>query len=159
MKEGCWGARAGVCCLQHSWIWRALFALRWAGSTGGRPGQYWDGKCRNAKAGGQIQGLVPHMLPFSLPQSLQCCWCGPAASREVGRMWLECREHPVPFLACTNGSWKGKGSLTVPLAGRLLQAQLRSCRNTLHCFLQRWGLGKRDGYGWGADLAKDFTIG
>lgn len=96
--------------------------------------QPWDGKRRNAIAGGQIQGIVPHMLPFSLPLALQggavrpCCEQG--GGKEVaGMQRASCA---IPDLH----KWKGKGSLTAPQAGRLLQAQLRSCRNTLHCFQQ-----------------------
>lgn len=91
----------GGLCLPPGGHWRkARGAIPWVKQ------QYWDGKCRNAKAGGQIQGLMPHTLPFSLPLSLQGWWW---CSREVGRMCLGCRENPVPLLVCTNGRWKGKG--------------------------------------------------
>lgn len=101
--------------------------------------QCWHGERRNARAGGQIQGLMPHVLLFSpatVPAGPVVVWHGPPASRKVGRMRLGCRDRRVLLLVCTNGRWKGEGSLTAPWAGRSLQAQLKSPINALHCFQQ-----------------------
>lgn len=141
------GSQSWALLLQHAWdlegsVYLQVGRQHWMKAWGAMPWmkqQFWDEKYRNSIVSGQIQGLMPPTLPFSLPLSLQGCWWCSVALLPAGR-WegslLGCREHPVSILACTNGRWKGKGSLTVPQAGRLLQAQLRSCRNTLHCFQQ-----------------------
>lgn len=80
-----------------------------------------------------------HVLPSSLATVLAgpvVVQRGPAASREVGRMQLGCGEHHVLLLVCTNGRWKGEGSLTAPGAGRSLQAQLKSPQKALCRFQQ-----------------------
>ena len=75
-----------------------------------------------------------HVLPLSLatvPAGLVVEQRGPPVN---GKDAVRMQRASCATPGLLNGSWKDEGSLTSPRSGRLLQAQLRTPRNALHCF-------------------------